>query len=237
MEEKKPKSYVKYAIGEIVLVVIGILIAVQLNNWNEKRISSNNAREFITDLQKDLQTDTSVFGAEIRKIDRLIDYKKWILSLENFDSVPIEYLEGVPQIGYHNIKIITGTMIRMRNADVWNTKKYRSFFKSLNSYYTFNEPYLNNLNEWEKVGAEKEFSFWNEQGEFEVLYNTIDSVDLFQDSVVRRKKLNQLITSTKGRNYIKMSVNREAVMGRTYKGVYKIAKKLLGEIEEVTKNG
>ena len=29
--------YLKYAIGEIILVVIGILIALQVNNWNEKR--------------------------------------------------------------------------------------------------------------------------------------------------------------------------------------------------------
>lgn len=35
-EDNKPKKYLRYAIGEIVLVVIGILIALQINNWNEK---------------------------------------------------------------------------------------------------------------------------------------------------------------------------------------------------------
>lgn len=35
--ENKTGKYLKYAIGEIVLVVIGILIALQINNWNEKR--------------------------------------------------------------------------------------------------------------------------------------------------------------------------------------------------------
>ena len=34
--EKKTSKYFKYAIGEIVLVVIGILIALQINNWNEQ---------------------------------------------------------------------------------------------------------------------------------------------------------------------------------------------------------
>ncbi|WP_424286426.1 DUF6090 family protein, partial [Eudoraea sp.] len=33
--ENKTGKYFKYAIGEIVLVVIGILIALQINNWNE----------------------------------------------------------------------------------------------------------------------------------------------------------------------------------------------------------
>jgi hypothetical protein len=36
LSEGKPGKYMKYAIGEIVLVVIGILIALSINNWNEK---------------------------------------------------------------------------------------------------------------------------------------------------------------------------------------------------------
>ncbi len=34
-DDNKPLKYARYAIGEIVLVVIGILIALQINNWNE----------------------------------------------------------------------------------------------------------------------------------------------------------------------------------------------------------
>ncbi len=35
--QNKPVKYMRYAIGEIVLVVIGILIALQINNWNAER--------------------------------------------------------------------------------------------------------------------------------------------------------------------------------------------------------
>jgi len=38
METGKTGKYFKYAIGEIVLVVIGILIALSINNWNQNRI-------------------------------------------------------------------------------------------------------------------------------------------------------------------------------------------------------
>ena len=37
LSEGKTEKYFKYAIGEILLVVIGILIALQINNWNEQR--------------------------------------------------------------------------------------------------------------------------------------------------------------------------------------------------------
>ena len=39
MEQNKTGKYLKYAIGEIVLVVIGILIALQINTWNQHRIA------------------------------------------------------------------------------------------------------------------------------------------------------------------------------------------------------
>jgi len=41
-DDNKPLKYMRYAIGEIVLVVIGILIALQINNWNEDRVKKNS---------------------------------------------------------------------------------------------------------------------------------------------------------------------------------------------------
>jgi len=41
-DDNKPMKYARYAIGEIVLVVMGILIALQINNWNEEHLASIN---------------------------------------------------------------------------------------------------------------------------------------------------------------------------------------------------
>lgn len=57
LSEGKTGKYFKYALGEILLVVIGILIALQVNNWNEERknqlLASNILRDFISDVKKD----------------------------------------------------------------------------------------------------------------------------------------------------------------------------------------
>jgi len=47
MEKNKTGKYLKYAIGEIVLVVIGILIALSINNWNEHRITYNKQKKYL----------------------------------------------------------------------------------------------------------------------------------------------------------------------------------------------
>lgn len=49
------KRYLLYAIGEIGLVVIGILIALQINNWNTQRIERNHERQILLQLQKEYQ--------------------------------------------------------------------------------------------------------------------------------------------------------------------------------------
>ena len=53
----RTSKYLLYAIGEIALVVIGILIALQINNWNSQRIANKNEQEFLTIIIEDLLQD------------------------------------------------------------------------------------------------------------------------------------------------------------------------------------
>lgn len=61
-------NYLRYAIGEILLVVVGILIALQINNWNEARKSHIYEQKILTDL---LHTVDSDLGIQTMLIDRL----------------------------------------------------------------------------------------------------------------------------------------------------------------------
>ena len=55
--ENKISKYFKYAIGEIILVVIGILIALQINNWNENRKNRAFEEEILKQIQSNLKKD------------------------------------------------------------------------------------------------------------------------------------------------------------------------------------
>lgn len=57
INENKMGKYFKYAIGEILLVVIGILIALQINNWNENRKDIAKEQVLLQQLREDYQTN------------------------------------------------------------------------------------------------------------------------------------------------------------------------------------
>lgn len=59
MAENKMGKYLPYALGEILLVVVGILIALQINNWNEDRINKNLEIELLKSCLDGLEKDLS----------------------------------------------------------------------------------------------------------------------------------------------------------------------------------
>ena len=58
MEKNKTGKYFKYAIGEIILVVIGILIALQINTWNQESENKKLEMIYMNSLANDLKKDT-----------------------------------------------------------------------------------------------------------------------------------------------------------------------------------
>jgi len=80
LSKGKTGKYLKYAIGEIILVVIGILLALQINTWNENRIDSKRLNLYTQSLLNDLELDKKrliecmVFDStKVSIIDRLSD--------------------------------------------------------------------------------------------------------------------------------------------------------------------
>ena len=77
-DDNKPMKYTRYAIGEIVLVVVGILIALQINTWNEERKNEIEETIILKNLIEDLKAD-------IKGYNETID---WLKSRQaNVDSV------------------------------------------------------------------------------------------------------------------------------------------------------
>ncbi len=70
MEKNKTGKYFKYAIGEIILVVIGILIALQINNWNEAKKTKSEMNGIYQSIVDELETD-------IKTLDKILPDFAW----------------------------------------------------------------------------------------------------------------------------------------------------------------
>ena len=68
--ENRLGKYFKYAIGEILLVVIGILVALQVNNWNETRKSQNFEKKLLIELQRTISDDFHDISISVRGNER-----------------------------------------------------------------------------------------------------------------------------------------------------------------------
>ncbi len=79
-DANKPFQYLRYAIGEIVLVVIGILIALSINNWNEDRLEQRQEKALLnqlkTEFSMNLQLEDKIAVKEelIHSVLRLFHY-------------------------------------------------------------------------------------------------------------------------------------------------------------------
>ncbi|GAG86687.1 unnamed protein product, partial [marine sediment metagenome] len=88
LSEGKTGKYLKYAIGEIILVVIGILIALQINNWNIENRNRNLESEIIREIQDNLQFDLQELRSDISHLDSLNHSCKFIFDYIKFNTSP-----------------------------------------------------------------------------------------------------------------------------------------------------
>jgi len=99
-DDNKPLKYMRYAVGEIVLVVIGILIALSINNWNDDRknrqVENYYLGQIMVDLNDDIQTlqnEKERFLAQLPIIANLLDaVDDEKPDMKTFNSAVLEYL-------------------------------------------------------------------------------------------------------------------------------------------------
>lgn len=100
--ENRTSKYFKYAIGEIVLVVIGILIALSINNWNENRKDARDVAIIKNNLLNEFLQNREVLDQRIALLENALDHAnvlmsfmgstKEVISQHNLDSILVQTL-------------------------------------------------------------------------------------------------------------------------------------------------
>jgi Family of unknown function (DUF6090) len=138
LSEGKTGKYLKYAIGEIILVVIGILIALQINNWNENRKANALAKKYITEIKTDLINDTLTYNSALKRLDKTLEMHKILLNPELTSNISIDSLHSIVSSCFHSIriyKIDNATYLKLSNTGFLDSGIYTDIFKEINTYY------------------------------------------------------------------------------------------------------
>ena len=139
IQENKMGKYFKYAIGEILLVVIGILIALQINNWNEDKKTKFQAQNYRKTIVNDLVLDTVSINTLIKNVKfykkNITGYFSYIDSLNPSSSNLHKLSDSLSNITFFYMKYFPVNnsykqMSTSGNRDLL-TKKQRDFLQDL----------------------------------------------------------------------------------------------------------
>ena len=163
MEKNKTGKYFKYAIGEIILVVIGILIALQINNWNEERKRESLKDIYIESLISELKTNIEFLTIGIKSAENDLKESK---SFSSRLSSPKATLDTLIKIARYEFNPITGdlndlnrntydALVSTGNIDLLNselTKKLQKYYAEQSNLLYFIESnlqsYVDNINRY-----------------------------------------------------------------------------------------
>ena len=102
--ENKTSKYLKYAIGEIVLVVIGILIALQINNWNEERKDKLSENHTLKNFVQDLKSDSISYSINLQLLVDInaLHQQLYETGVKGNDTVSIKRTGLIRRLPYYN---------------------------------------------------------------------------------------------------------------------------------------
>jgi hypothetical protein len=133
LTENKFRKYLIYAIGEIILVVIGILLALQINSWNQQRIEDKQEVELLTSIKDEFQHNLSELNQSIEVNNKVTKSCVKLTDLIRADSI-IKVPEIVDQLlvnigGFSSFDArigITGEVVNSGKLSILKNERIRT---------------------------------------------------------------------------------------------------------------
>jgi hypothetical protein len=144
-------KYAKYAIGEIILVVIGILIALQINNWNENRKQKEEEQEILNSLNEEISNNIKLLSRSIKSNKKVQVFSNKLIDSINKEQKSVSTHSLLYTFGYNTIQLKTFVLDEVLKSDRIIKSKNKEFIRQLrtlsstHSNLSKNEYYLDDL--------------------------------------------------------------------------------------------
>ena len=99
IKNNKITRYFIYAFGEVIIVIVGVLLAISFNNYNTSTNNNSQAYDYILKIQDDLLTDQQLLSESlITAENNLPVLNKYFLHFNNLDTLPVNTLREIIDI-------------------------------------------------------------------------------------------------------------------------------------------
>lgn len=235
INQGKTSKYFKYALGEIVLVVIGILIALQINNWNEQRNNKVKLESYILTYKYELEYNIELFDFEIDKAENYIAQNIKTLQTNNFDAIHVDSLEVLIETFYVNFDTENFVHEKFKNSQITEFGKYDTIINRMQVYYAWNYSALKDVLNQHNSAVDKADDYWRfQQNSYEFSYKN-DKNTSKQTDIIRKQKIIEILNSPKGRNILKLDIRKKRETIKWLKDFQKQTKENLDQINRTLK--
>lgn len=186
--ENKIGKYFKYAIGEIILVVMGILIALQINNWNEDRKNNQSVKTSIKALLEDLKRDTIQLNFDFDMINEDLERLNSFRVRLSKPTATIDTLRKIARFEYLPFFNPSNELNRNTIVSLLNTGKIENFKDEVkNKILNHNSEQLKEL----KIMDQNVSIYLNNQTKYSELIAVQSEHEIMNDYVVKGPLLNK----------------------------------------------
>ncbi len=194
MEKNKTGKYFKYAIGEIVLVMIGILLALQVNNWNEQRKRQDELKFALSQILNDLKQDENHLKAyKIGDTKRMTYLTK--ISDGNYNDISLDSLFNNLDNYFYFYKS-NNSYSGLKENGIFSSLKNTKLKNSLTSYYEQMYEQLQTVSQYGET-------FTNDQ----VIPFVLTNIEFDKNLLVNKELVQEKLESTNLNQLIKYQLN------------------------------
>ena len=142
VEQGNMKRYLKYSIGEILLVMIGILLALQVNTWNENNKIKTKATTYLKHILNDLSNEASVYAQifELHKKQekQFKDGIDMLYEIQNNHSDATEFFNKFGNAQYDDLIPYDATYREIISSGDFGIFENDTLIKNIINYYSEN---------------------------------------------------------------------------------------------------
>ncbi|MDF0706038.1 DUF6090 family protein [Flagellimonas okinawensis] len=214
LNENKFTKYLLYAIGEIFLVVIGILLALQINNWNDRRKEKQKETFILKDLHQE-------FASNKKLLDSIITYHKQTFKSAEYlkSQLPIDVnsIDNLDSLSYHLFTVsfaytynpstgIINSLLNNSSIEIISNDELRQLligWKDVLSDYQeeelrASENYLNHLKPFEKENFKYSLDYKELLSDPRIDLTFLETLAFDNYVLDRHNDLNNIVNSSTG---------------------------------------